>query len=416
VTSGAQTVGTTQATGTPSDSPTSAPSIEAASLAKDRGISIVEAERRLAWQSVAPDLQDSLTADLGDNFGGVWVDTQDGDRVKVGVVGSVDASTAIVRRDATALGLNEAYDLVAVRRSFTALTQDMDALGPQIARMNAGAAATLSAGIRTDLNAIELDVPATGLTAAQQNQIDNLRARLGDELVTAPANTYVPRACVGTFCDPPLRGGIAINTPVPLPNGKTGLSGCTGGFIARSRVDDQLFQFTAGHCGQLNSSPWATTLSDGANQVIGPVWHWNWNYNGDVAILHILDPIAWMPQGIVQVLAGPQTTANPTYTITADKFNVIGQRICFTGAGTGGSRCGSVTGHGIVATYGGVTVSQLGRADICNMPGDSGAPMYSFHVAYGILVAGPKDVKICDTLYQGIKLSQQLMNVQVLHS
>ncbi|HEU4426303.1 MAG TPA: hypothetical protein VFR67_27505 [Pilimelia sp.] len=64
------------------------------------------------------------------------------------------------------------------------------------------------------------------------------------------------------------------------------------------------------------------------------------------------------------------------------------------------------------ATYNGVTVRGLGRGSFCGTGGDSGAPMYASHVAYGLQVAGLSE---CDSLYQGIRASEDAMNVNVLH-
>src|SRR5687768_5598565 len=159
------------------------PSEEAASFARERGISVAAAEERLSWQAVAPDLLERLPAELGERFGGVWIDGQDGDRVKVGVTGSVDAAAAaVIRRTATEVGLGTAYDTVAVARSAAALDRGMDRLGIQVARVNTGAAASLAAGVRPDLNAIWIGVPA-GASPDQLALVETTRRELGSGLV-----------------------------------------------------------------------------------------------------------------------------------------------------------------------------------------------------------------------------------------
>jgi hypothetical protein len=378
--------------------------LAARDLAADRGIDLAEAQRRIAWQAMAPRLAEEASARLGDRFGGVWIDTTDNDRVKLGVVGGgYDAA----RLAATAAGLAAATDTVAVRRSLRELERGNAWLGARIAVVNAGAAATLTAGIRTDLNAIELQLPHAGaLTAAQRALVDQARRRLGDALrVGMYAGQAVARACAYPYCDPPLRGGIRITN-----SGRP----CTGAFIARSRVDSVLYQFTAGHCiaGGFTDN-WSTRFTNGSSHVIGPRHNHRFASSGDMAILRINNPSGWqLPRAVVYVTSGPDTTADQTYHISSDGTSSVGMRICTTGGSYGRSDCGTVTQLGVTATYNGVTVRGLGRGSFCGTGGDSGAPMYASHVAYGLQVAGFSE---CDSLYQGIQASEDAMNVNVLH-
>jgi hypothetical protein len=162
-------------------------------------------------------------------------------------------------------------------------------------------------------------------------------------------------------------------------------------------------------------SDWSTKFANLSAHVVGPVWHWEWNANGDAAILSINNVPGWNPQGRVQVTAGPETTANETYNIADDKLSVEGMRICTTGQASGQSRCGHVTELDFTTDYDGPTVHHLGRSSVCAMPGDSGAPMYAKHHGYGILVAGASNGD-CDTLYQGIRGAEKLLNVNILHA
>ncbi len=381
------------------------PSEEAASFARERGISLAEAEQRLSWQAVAPDLLERLPAELGERFGGVWIDTRGGDRVKVGVTGSVDAGAAsVIRRVATEVGLGTAYDTVVVARSAASLERGMDRLGPEIARVNTGAAAALAGGVRADLNALWLGVPAAP-TPDQLALVESARRDLGAALVvgTAPGGLRA-LACNGPFCDPPLRGGIRVMNPNKQ---------CTGGFLARSKVDSELYQFTAGHCGHGASGNWSTQFADGSAHVIGAIHHWEYNGSGDAAILSITNETGWSPAARVRVTQGLFTTKNETYGIAADKLSVIGMRVCATGAFNPLSWCGHVQILNVSVAYGGPTVHHLAWTDLCSFSGDSGAPMYAKHNAYGILVAGNED---CSTLYQGIRAAETLLNVNVLHT
>jgi hypothetical protein len=393
------------------DAPRSAESgpdtdVEAPGFARERGISLDEARQRLGWQRVAPDLGQQLDEELGDRFGGIWVDVHDGDRIKIGIVDGPDPDTsAMVQQAAEALGLTEGYDLVSTRHPMAALEEDNDWLGTEIARVNRDATATLAAGLRPDLNAVELQAPVEGdLTEDQQGLIDEATDRLGDRLVVGSyEGRPEARACVYPYCDPPLRGGIRI------ANG----AGCTGAFIAKSKVDDKLYQLTAGHCAYQHYSDWSTKFTDGSTHVIGPVWTWWWWGGGDMSILRINNVPGWNPKAWVYVTSGPDTTADSTYHISSDNLSVLGMRICTTGAFYGHSDCGYVTQLGLTMTYSNVTVHHLGRASFCGTQGDSGSPMYALHVAYGLQVSGFSE---CDSVYQGIRAAENVLNVNVLHS
>jgi hypothetical protein len=373
-------------------------------LATERGISLAEARERIGWQRLAPRLVDEAAARLGDRFGGVWVDGTDRDRVKIGVRGD---GTGVARRAATTVGLGDAVDTVAVGHSMSELERGNAWLGTRIAAVNTGAAATLTAGIRPDLNAIELQLPVRGtVTPAQAALVDQARQRLTGML---RIGTYVgqatARACSYPYCDPPLRAGIRIAN-----SGR----GCTGAFIARSRVDSTLYQFTAGHCvaGGFTDT-WYTHFPNGSVHAIGPRHNHRFSGSGDMAILRINNPTGWHPRAWVYVTSGPDTTTDTTYHLSSDGTSVVGMRICTTGAFFGRSDCGTVTQLGVTATYLGVTVRGLGRGSFCGTGGDSGAPMYASHVAYGLQVAG---FSRCDSLYQGIHAAENAMNVNVLHA
>lgn len=385
--------------------------VEAPGFARERGISLAEAQQRLGWQLLAPDLSERVAAGLGDRSGGVWVDVRDGDRIKVGVAGGVDPDAeTVVRQAADALGLTDGYDLVGVAYPMTALERDNDWLGGQLADVNAGAPWPLSAGLRPDLNRVELQLPAAGtLTSRQQALVAEARTRLGAALVVASyQDPPASLACAYPWCDKPLRGGIRITNSG---------GGCTGSFIAKSKVDEKLYQFTAGHCADSGAlvDNWSTEFTDGSPHVVGPIHHWYWWLEGDMAIMRINNVVGWNPKAWVNVTSGPDTTADETYHIASDNKSVVGMRICSTGASFGRSDCGEVTHLGVTVTYDGVTVRHLGRSSSCGKKGDSGGPMYALHVAYGLIVAGPGGGG-CGIYYQGIRAAETRMNVNLLHA
>jgi hypothetical protein len=279
-------------------------------------------------------------------------------------------------------------------------------LADRLAKVNRRAPQPLVAGMRTDENFVELELPRNGnLTARQRALVRRARKRYGDAVrLGFYERKPRARACSYPHCDPPLRGGIRIFDSI---------GACTGGFLGRGRSDGRLYQFTAGHCRLLNDN-WSTNFANGTtSKVIGPFQNAVWSGSGDAGILRVLDPAGWNARAWVFVTSGPDTNRQENYPIRSDSTSVIGMRICTTGASYGRSDCGRVTQLGVTATYSLRTVSGLGRASFCGVSGDSGSPMYAFNVAYGLQVSGFSE---CDSLYQGIRGAENLMNVNVSHS
>lgn len=380
--------------------PAAPPDAAALSLAADRGIPLAEAQTRMAWQAAAPGLADTLSAQPG--YGGAWIDPADGDRVKVGMVsgGSRVASAAAAK------GLTGAVDVVPVRWTAVQLNAANDWLAQQLTRVNAGTKGTLAAGLRPELNSVELLTPAgQPLTEAQQAVVERARTRFGTMLrIGTYAGTTEATACSYPYCDAPLRAGVRITNSG---------SGCTAGFLARSRTDNVLYQFTAGHCA-INgyNDTWSTALANRAPRDIGAIGNrFVFGAGGDAAIIQVADPAFWVARAWVQVtgVAG-ETTRDDQYTIGADGGTMVNMRICATGAFTGSTQCGNVLRLGQTRTYLGRTVTGLGESSICAVGGDSGAPVYASNTAYGLIVARDS---LCDSFYQGIRGAENALNVNV---
>jgi hypothetical protein len=61
----------------------------ARAIAVQQHVTLTEAETRLSWQQAVPSLNAALSRRLSAAaFGGIWIAINDGDRVKVGLVGS----------------------------------------------------------------------------------------------------------------------------------------------------------------------------------------------------------------------------------------------------------------------------------------------------------------------------------------
>jgi len=383
--------------------------VAALGLAKDRGISISEAQERLDWQVAAPDLAVTLAARLGSKFGGLWIAPDDGDRIKVGVTTPADQrsiDTALSAADAA--GVGSAVDVVVVRHSQAELDAANDWLGEELTRVNTGAASPLRAGIRTNLNLVALDQPIGGtLTASQLDLLAAATIRYRDlvQVGTYTGRSEALASCLFIWCQPPLRAGIQI-----FSNQKT----CTGGFIGQSNFDGTFVQFSAGHCWTFGETPWQTMFpSDGSVHTVGPAFSILSDKDFDVFVIKVNNPAGWsLPSATVRVTASDDTTENLSYVIHSDNLSVVGMRICTTGEKSIFSDCGEVDELGVTDTYDGTTHHHLGIADdICAHPGDSGAPMYANHVAFGVLVAGSG----CEIAYESIRTAELKFNVHVLH-
>jgi Trypsin len=385
--------------------------VAAVGLARDRGISIDEADQRLDWQAAAPDLAERLSADLDAKFGGLWIAIDDGDRLKVGVVSPVDARSAeIVRADAVAAGVGGVVDTVAVRHSQTELDAASDWLGEELTRVNVGAGSSLRSGIRTNLNAVALDqIGGATLTPAQTDLIATARARYGDLLTmgTYPSGLRQTAGCFVNFCPPPLRGGVKIRSDVNIK--------CTGGFIAQ-QTDGTFVQLTAGHCWRPNNGDWKTVIPiDFAWHTIGPTAAILSSLDFDVLTIKLNNPLGWaMPSATVHVTASDDTTENETYAIHSDNLSTVGMRICTTGEASIFSDCGTVDELNVTDTFEGITHHHFGIAeDICASSGDSGSPMYAKHIAFGIAFAGDDS---CNVAYEGVRKAEILFFINILHS
>ena len=200
----------------------------ALNIVKEQHVSLAQAEIRLSWQRAVPSLNTALSRQLpGAAFGGIWIAPNDGDRVKVGVVGADRRIRATVMRAAGAAGLSTATDIIPVRYSATQVVAADAWLGTQLDKLaRAGSGPfPLDVAYRMDLNRVVLGVAGRSLTAAEQALVKRAKARYGNlvQVVTQPSGTAVGTALMGCtypsgaagaypFCDAPLRGGITIWT------------------------------------------------------------------------------------------------------------------------------------------------------------------------------------------------------------
>ncbi len=383
------------------------------SLAAAQGLSVGEAAKRIGWQDAAETAVPAAKAALGSRFGGAWIDVASG-RVKVGVA---SGSTAQPRAMA-ASGLQGATDVVTVGFSDEQLQRAAADLGARIVQANRGAKAALSVRVVASSNRVELGVPAARLTAAQQAVVTTARTSYPTLVATRAvrgtgmARTYACQSVDAnqfpdTECDPPLRGGLDIFT-----GGAAGMD-CTSGFLARSNSDNALYLLTAGHCVRAagRGTPWGIDSPTFGVHAIGGGWNFAFGgAAGDSAIIRVADNTFWKSRAIVLVNNSLNTTRDTAYYISRAGTPIQGARVCKSGA-FGGTSCGLVTASSVVVPYPEGTVNGLVEADYCSQPGDSGGPIYSGHVAYGLVSGGVDGV--CDSFFEPISRAQAQMHVHI---
>jgi len=376
-------------------------------LAKDAGISIDEARRRIGWQDPAIQMAAELSKSLGEGFGGLWFDVANGGRVEIGVVGTAPAQAA--QASIRKWGLASVTDTVAVRYSLAQLERDSAWLASSVATANTGGGPALSFATQVDRNRLVLRTPVgSSLTAAQQATVEAARDRLGSRLVLETWSGSIQRqACAwhnARFtCDAPLRGGVKTYVNISDP-------ACSTAFNARSNSDGKWYVLTAGHCGAIGTEFRAYQPSTGLYHVIGDVHNRHDSGNDDFAIIGINNVPGWDPENWVYVHASADTVQDSNYAITGVSTSPIGTRVCLSGANSG-TDCGDV----VEVNWDGP--GGLARAEYCSESGDSGGAIYSNHNARGIHVGYVTGQNDCfHRLFQGVTEAASEMNVSVVTS
>jgi hypothetical protein len=346
---------------------------------------------------------------FGKRYAGVWIDSIEG-QIKIGVA-DLHPRDSMVGLDLLEK-LEASGTVVGVQYSQQQLQQVSATISKQLPRANRGAKVPIDIGERTDLNNIEITLPPSNLiTPAQQklsSDVSNRYSRLVRIYISRAAPATLP--CRGVFCDPPLRSGIEAYTD---------LTGCTAGFIVRSRSDGKLYQLVAGHCrGRVNYN-WLTEFTNATVHSIGPVHNYQYSRAGDVGIIAVRNPAGWKPRAWITVRGGSGQSANSSYHIHADRDAIVGQRVCVSGVAGYYTQCGLVSQTNVSVTYlhPQVTVSGLFQIELCSHPGDSGAPVFGANTAYGTVSGGTiaGSGARCITFAQPIVEAENLMRVNVSH-
>ncbi len=361
----------------------------AAQLAKDYGVSRAEAKRRIASQDELSGLATKLRHKLGTQFGGAWIDHDNGGKLTVAV--TQKKAAADVRSAASAKKTGQ-LTTVVVDHSKGKLDQMSQTLAKRIAKANKGADHGLQSAVVTEKNALRLDLPrGKELTEKQQQVVRWAKHKFGDALLM---DTYKyasePLYCGGQYsCDPPLRSGLAI-----YGNNIR----CSSAFMVYDSYD--YYMMTAGHCAEA-STYWQVPTYSYGYQTVGGVVDYRFGYYGDSAIVRITDSGWWQPRGWVY----------PNQAIYSWDYDYVGQYVCKTGSTTGYT-CGQITDTNATVYYPNRTLTGMTWSTACVAAGDSGSGVYYGSTAHGILSGGPSSG--CGMIHEPISRALSAMGVTLL--
>jgi len=374
------------------------------------------------WFAYGGDLQDRLVEALPtSDFGGVWIN--DDGRAQVGLVeNSRTASTSrnIIFHEASGLvvpsstrfttqrdgsrvpimatvDVSTDIDIITVEHPWETLMQVNESIHELVQKHLDPERGDwpIQAGIRTDLNKVEVHIPYKDqLTSRHSAVLTKVQEQYSNIVTFVETDTRgTTTACNWWYCDSPLRGGVYIKN-----NAGTH---CTAGFVMR--VGTTPFLLTAAHCG---SGPWYSETYNYTSKAIGGVAYSAYTtftpYQQVDAMLISINLSNWGVQRNIYTRAPISGNlveggvANPVYNenfpISSIRNSVVGDAVCISGGTTGGygsapqgGSCGRVRQLNVSFTAGGVTTITH-RVWLCSRPGDSGAPIYdSANRAHGIL-------------------------------
>ncbi|WP_224243560.1 S1 family peptidase [Hyalangium gracile] len=315
--------------------PDAAPEVLSA-MQRDLRLPPEQAQRRLATEAVAARLEHSLREELGDTFGGAWMN-EDGSKL---IVGITDASRADAIRRAGA-------EPRLVARS----EKQLEKVKAQLDR-NA-----LRAG--RSVHSWYVDVTTnTVVVTAQDSALWSARSFLAGLGVAADGAIRVvpskeePR----TMYD--LRGGDAYYP---------GNARCSIGFSVNGGF------VTAGHCGGVGTttsgSNWAAQGTVRGSSFPGNDYGWV-QVNG-----------SWLSQPWVNNYAGGVAH------VAGSNEAAVGASICRSGSTTGW-RCGTIQAKNVTVNYAQGAVYGMTQSNACCEGGDSGGSWLSGDQAQGVTSGG----------------------------
>jgi len=327
---GALVAGSIPASAAPEFTPLNAEMLPA--MQRDLGLTHDQAVSRLATENSVAGLEQSLTAALGDGFGGATFDAATG-RLSVGVT------------DAAKLGQVQASgaDAKLVRFSAKQLDSTVD-------KLNAGESAApksvTSWGVDTANNRVTITV-APGQVSAAEGYLT--KSGVDKTSVSVVESAEIPQLQYD------VRGGDAYYIG--------GRSRCSVGFSVTGGF------LTAGHCAAGGGS------LAGYNQVaMGSFGTWRFP-GSDYARANVNSN--WIPRGLI----------NNNTRVTGSTSAANGASACKSGSTTGWT-CGTIGAKNQTVRYAEGTVTGMTATNIRSAAGDSGGSIIAGNQAQGMLSGG----------------------------
>lgn len=355
-------------------------------------------------------------------------------------------------------GLANDTEIVTETASWTQLTSAEQSLSARVEGLINDN--LLMLGLSPEHDAVTID-EADSLTTSQQKEVSEALAALTVPTVVTEASTATvggapaSAPCSDGACGRPLRGGVAISyldSEEPKMN-----ESCTAGYIATSKYNDLPYVLTAGHCvkstvgnlwySEVKEVPIKGTEEGPYSELgihkIGKAHSYVFGESeeipggttseGDAGLIAIEPKGFWGSSlsPIIITYKSSETARNERYPLIGVGYNPEGSQsdfvVCVGGVGsdveegsTDGPRAECGLDEGFVSPHYEhfETPRHLEKLNACYGAhknslgkGNSGAPVYKNHLAYGIMsgIGGS-----CEVYYEGIDQAQKALHVNVL--
>ncbi|MFE8598222.1 ricin-type beta-trefoil lectin domain protein [Archangium violaceum] len=310
-------------------------------MRRDLNIDEEQLRRRLVFEAKAPSLEKSLSAQLGERFGGAWLN-KDGTQLIVGVTD--EASAARVRRAGAEPRL--------VKHSKARLEQ----IQAELDRNAPNAPASVHSwyvDVATNTVVVQAE-SGSSLMASRAQSFAALSSGAREGVIRVEHSTQAPRPAYD------LRGGEIYY----FGTGAGGSYGvCSVGFSVHGGF------VTAGHCGGAGlptlGGNWQAMGTIRGSVFPGGDYGW------------VATNGSWMPQPWVY------NYNNANVIVQGSNVAGIGASICRSG-NTTGWRCGTLQATNVTVNYSNGPVYGLSTTSACADPGDSGGSVLSGNQAQGV--------------------------------
>lgn len=314
-----------------------------ATMQRDLKLSKEQVMRRLNYEAAASGIESALKAELGNRFGGAWLNDE-GSQLIVAVTNPADA--ALVR--------------------------------------SAGAEPKMVGRTLEQLEQIKAKLDNSAKFASP-----DVHSWYVDPMSNSVVVRATPTAPVGNLMAFAGRdaGAIRVETSTEAPHTMNNLVGGQAYFIngtSRCSIGFSVNQggfISAGHCGRVGNT------TTGFNNVAQGSFAGSSFPTNDYAFIRT--NTSWFPTNQV---------AGTTTRVTGSSVAAVGSSVCRSGSTTG-FRCGTIRALNVTVNYSQGAVGQLTQTSACAEPGDSGGPYISGSLAQGVLSGGSGDCTVGGTTY-----------------